>query len=84
MVRIHRLSALIADGLSASTSAVRNELFGGLLVFDSFTAFLDSFWLASPYVVLTKLSGIPDREDELTSTHSFWEVPWNVPHGVGQ
>ena len=48
-----------------SADAVRNELFGGLLVFDSFTAFL-RLVLAGflvLYVVLTKLSGIPDRED---------------------
>ena len=48
-----------------STSAMRQELFGGLLVFDSFTAFLRlvlaGFLIL--YVILTKLSGIPDRED---------------------
>ena len=54
----------ISDSLLSAT-AVRNELFGGLLVFDSFTAFL-RLVLAGflvLYVVLTKLSGIPDRED---------------------
>ncbi|MDB4475936.1 proton-conducting transporter membrane subunit, partial [Pirellulales bacterium] len=48
-----------------STSAIRQELFGGLLVFDSFTAFLRlvlaGFLIL--YIALTKLSGIPDRED---------------------
>ena len=48
-----------------STSAVRQELFGGLLVFDSFTAFLRlvlaGFLIL--YIAMTKLSGIPDRED---------------------
>ncbi len=48
-----------------STSAMRQELFGGLLVFDSFTAFLRlvlaGFLIL--YIILTKLSGIPDRED---------------------
>lgn len=43
----------------------RQEFFGGLLVFDAFTAFLrmvlTGFLLL--YVLLTKLSGIPDRED---------------------
>ena len=58
------IDSQMADSL-LSTSAVRNELFGGLLVFDSFTAFL-RLVLAGflvLYVVLTKLSGIPDRED---------------------
>jgi NADH-quinone oxidoreductase subunit N len=44
---------------------VRQEIFGGLLVFDSFTAFLrlvlTGFLLL--FIMLTKLSGIPDRED---------------------
>ncbi|MBT7729802.1 MAG: NADH-quinone oxidoreductase subunit N [Planctomycetaceae bacterium] len=48
-----------------STSAIRQELFGGLLVFDSFTAFLRlvlaGFLIL--YIAMTKLSGIPDRED---------------------
>jgi NADH-quinone oxidoreductase subunit N len=47
------------------TAGGRQELFGGLLVFDAFTAFLrmvlTGFLLL--YVLLTKLSGIPDRED---------------------
>jgi NADH-quinone oxidoreductase subunit N len=54
----------VGDSLLPAT-AVRTELFGGLLVFDSFTAFL-RLVLAGflvLYVVLTKLSGIPDRED---------------------
>ncbi len=48
-----------------SASAIRQELFGGLLVFDSFTAFLRlvlaGFLIL--YIAMTKLSGIPDRED---------------------
>jgi NADH-quinone oxidoreductase subunit N len=43
----------------------RRELFGGLLVFDSLTAAI-RFLLAAflvLYVVFTKVSGIPDRED---------------------
>ena len=48
-----------------STAAIRQELFGGLLVFDSFTAFLRlvlaGFLIL--YIAMTKLSGIPDRED---------------------
>jgi NADH-quinone oxidoreductase subunit N len=44
---------------------LRQELFGGLLVFDSLTAYirclLAGFLLL--YIVFTKVSGIPDRED---------------------
>jgi len=44
---------------------VRQELFGGLVVFDSLTAYV-RFLLAAflvLYIVFTRLSGIPDRED---------------------
>lgn len=47
------------------TTAFRQELFGGLLVYDSLTAairlLLAAFLVL--YVVFTKVSGIPDRED---------------------
>lgn len=47
------------------SEAGRQEIFGGLLVYDSFTAFLrlvlTGFLLL--FIMLTKLSGIPDRED---------------------
>ncbi len=55
------------DDLNAIREAAvsRQELFGGLLVFDSLTAairLLLSVFLVL-YVVFTKVSGIPDRED---------------------
>lgn len=58
------LEGLPGDALLASGGG-RQELFGGLLVFDSFTAFLRLILAGFLvlYVVLTKLSGIPDRED---------------------
>ncbi|MFM9010996.1 MAG: NADH-quinone oxidoreductase subunit N, partial [Planctomycetota bacterium] len=49
----------------AATGPAAVELFGGLLVFDSLTAFI-RFLLCGflvLYVVFTKVSGIPDRED---------------------
>jgi NADH-quinone oxidoreductase subunit N len=53
-------------GAAAAAAAVpRVELFTGLLVFDSFTATI-RFLLAGflvLYIVFTKVSGIPDRED---------------------
>lgn len=58
------LRALPAAGLSG-TGATRQELFGGLLVFDSLTAYLRlvlSGFLAL-YIPFTKATGIPDRED---------------------
>ncbi|MFM8413525.1 MAG: proton-conducting transporter membrane subunit, partial [Planctomycetota bacterium] len=43
----------------------RQELFGGLLVFDSLTAYVRLLLAAFLvlYIVFTKVSGIPDRED---------------------
>ncbi len=54
------------DVAAATTdAAARTELFSGLLVFDSFTATI-RFLLAGflvLYILFTKVSGIPDRED---------------------
>jgi NADH-quinone oxidoreductase subunit N len=51
--------------LAGATVPARQELFGGLLVFDSLTAairlLLAGFLVL--YVLFTKVSGIPDRED---------------------
>jgi NADH-quinone oxidoreductase subunit N len=49
----------------AGVAVVRQELFGGLLVFDAWTAYL-RFVLAgflALYIPFTKVSGIPDDED---------------------
>ena len=51
--------------LQEAAVGYRQELFGGLLVFDSLTAYI-RFLLAGflvLYILLTKVSGIPDRED---------------------
>ncbi|MFM8985518.1 MAG: NADH-quinone oxidoreductase subunit N, partial [Planctomycetia bacterium] len=52
-------------GDTAATTPARQELFGGLLVFDSLTAairlLLAAFLVL--YILFTKVSGIPDRED---------------------
>jgi NADH-quinone oxidoreductase subunit N len=52
-------------GDAAATTPARQELFGGLLVFDSLTAairlLLAAFLVL--YILFTKVSGIPDRED---------------------
>jgi NADH-quinone oxidoreductase subunit N len=49
----------------AAVTPLRQELFGGLLVFDSLTAYirlvLAGFLVL--YILFTKVSGIPDRED---------------------
>jgi NADH-quinone oxidoreductase subunit N len=54
---------MLAD--TAATTPARQELFGGLLVFDSLTAairlLLAAFLVL--YILFTKVSGIPDRED---------------------
>lgn len=49
----------------AEAGGGRTELFSGLLVFDSFTAYLRCILAGFLvlYIVFTKVSGIPDRED---------------------
>ena len=59
------LEALPLNLVSTAASGGRTELFSGLLVYDSFTAFI-RFILAGflvLYILFTKVSGIPDRED---------------------
>ncbi len=53
------------DHLGELGSLGRTELFSGLLVFDSFTIYFRAILLlfAILFVIFTKLSGIPDRED---------------------
>src|SRR5947209_13641450 len=50
---------------SLTAQGVRHELFTGMLVYDSFTLFFRGLlmFFAVVFVVLTRLSGIPDRED---------------------
>ncbi len=51
--------------LAAAVHPASREIFGGLLVFDSLTAYI-RFLLAGflvLYILFTKISGIPDRED---------------------
>jgi NADH-quinone oxidoreductase subunit N len=51
--------------LDLITSLQRTELFTGMLVYDSFTIYFRSILLlfAVLFVIFTRLSGIPDRED---------------------
>jgi len=53
------------NALSDPTSAVRMEIFTGMLVYDTFTVYMRSVLLlfAVLFVLFTRLSGIPDRED---------------------
>jgi NADH-quinone oxidoreductase subunit N len=46
-------------------SAERTEIFTGMLVYDGFTVFIRSVLLifAFAFIIFTRLSGIPDRED---------------------
>ena len=52
--------SLLVDG-----HVVRHELFTGMLVYDAFTLYFRGLlmFFAVLFVVLTRLSGIPDRED---------------------
>ena len=61
------LRGIPAGGVSsgAATGAMRQELFGGLLVFDSLTAYIRFLLMGFLvlYIPFTKASGIPDHED---------------------
>jgi NADH-quinone oxidoreductase subunit N len=52
-------------GGAAGAGIVRQELFGGLLVFDSLTAYVRFLLMGflAIYIPFTKVSGIPDHED---------------------
>ena len=53
------------ESLLIQAQVVRHELFTGMLVYDPFTLFFRGLlmFFAVVFVVLTRLSGIPDRED---------------------
>jgi NADH-quinone oxidoreductase subunit N len=57
--------AIVGFVLALYGPAERTEIFTGMLVYDKFTLFMRAFLLLFLilFVVLTKLSGIPDRED---------------------
>ncbi|NIL98079.1 MAG: hypothetical protein GTO53_09770, partial [Planctomycetales bacterium] len=62
------LGSAVALALSAPWiffAAPREEIFTGLLVYDSFTVFFRSLlvFFALLFVILTRISGIPDEED---------------------
>lgn len=62
------LQGIPAGGLSGGlmkTGSMRQELFGGLLMFDSLTAYIRFLLMGflAIYIPFTKVSGIPDRED---------------------
>lgn len=54
-----------SDLLDSAGHVVRHELFTGMLVYDGFTLFFRGLliFFAVAFIVLTRLSGIPDRED---------------------
>lgn len=58
-------TALPLDGLSSWAELERQELFTGMLVYDSVSAYMKVFLLAFTvlFVVLSRLTGIADRED---------------------
>jgi len=62
------LQGIPAGGLSGGlmkTGIMRQELFGGLLMFDSLTAYIRFLLMGflAIYIPFTKVSGIPDHED---------------------
>ncbi|QDS98712.1 NADH-quinone oxidoreductase subunit N [Adhaeretor mobilis] len=58
-------SSLPLEGLSTWANLERQELFTGMLVYDSVTAYMKVFLMsfAVLFVVLSRLTGIADRED---------------------
>jgi NADH-quinone oxidoreductase subunit N len=58
-------SALTADQSAGPATIARMEIFTGMLVYDTFSVYVRSILLAFAvlFVIFTKLSGIPDREE---------------------
>jgi len=61
----HLIAALSPEGAAAPAAVTRMEIFTGMLVYDTFSVYVRSLLLAFAvlFVILTKLTGIPDRED---------------------
>jgi len=61
----HLMPGSKIDPLIDPSSAVRMEIFTGMLVYDTFTVYIRSLLLlfAFLFLIFTRLSGIPDRED---------------------
>jgi NADH-quinone oxidoreductase subunit N len=61
----HLVAALSPEGAAAPSAVTRMEIFTGMLVYDTFAVYVRSLLLAFAvlFVILTKLTGIPDRED---------------------
>jgi NADH-quinone oxidoreductase subunit N len=61
----HLVAALTPAGAAAPSAVTRMEIFTGMLVYDTFSVYVRSLLLtfAVLFVILTKLTGIPDRED---------------------
>ena len=59
------LRGLPGAGLATGAGAVRQEIFGGLLVYDALTAYIRLLLMGflACYIPFTKASGIPDHED---------------------
>jgi NADH-quinone oxidoreductase subunit N len=57
--------ALTPEQAASPAAVTRMEIFTGMLVYDSFSVFVRSLLLAfaALFVIFTKLSGIPDKED---------------------
>jgi NADH-quinone oxidoreductase subunit N len=57
--------AIPTDGLTALGNISRQELFTGMLVYDSMTAFFRLFLLvfAFAFIILVRLTGLADRQD---------------------
>ncbi len=61
----HLVAALSPAGAAMPAAVTRMEIFTGMLVYDTFSVYVRSllFAFAVLFVILTKLTGIPDRED---------------------
>ena len=59
------LTSVAADAANAPAAVTRMEIFTGMLVYDSFSVYLRSVLLLFVvlFVVFTRITGIPDRED---------------------
>ena len=62
---VFRAARGVSPGRDAGTELPRQEIFTGMLVYDTFTVFMRALLLLFVvlFVIFTRLTGIPDRDD---------------------
>ena len=70
--------ALPAGGIDKLGDVGRQEIFTGMLVYDSLTAFFRMFLLAFAFwfIILVRMTGLADREDGQDFYRCCWARRW--------